>query len=44
MFFGIILNKIKEKIIYVTYIILVKLGIKDSVKKILQKCGYKFDE
>ena len=44
MFFGIILNKIKERIIYVTYIILVKLGIKDSVKKILQKCGYKFDE
>ena len=36
--------KIKQNIIYFIYIILLKLGIKDSVKKILQKLGYKFDE
>ena len=39
-----IFMKIKEKIIYFIYIILLKLGIKDKVKKILQKLGYKFDE
>ncbi len=36
--------KIKNKIIYFIYIILLKLGIKDIVKNLLQKLGYKFDE
>ncbi len=35
---------IKQKIIYFIYIILLKLGIKDRVKKLLEKLGYKFDE
>ena len=36
--------RIKQNIIYFIYIILLKLGIKDIVKKILQNLGYKFDE
>ena len=43
-FIKLLIIGLKQKLIYLVYIILVKLGIKDSVKKILQKCGYKFDE
>ena len=38
------LEKIKTKIIYIIYLILLKLGIKDTVKKFLIKIGFKFDE
>ena len=38
------LKKIKGNIIYFIYLVLLKLGIKDIVKKLLQKLGYKFDE
>ncbi len=40
----VLLNYIKIKIIYFIYIILLKLGIKEDVKKFLKKLGYKFDE
>ena len=35
---------IKSKMIYFIYIILLKLGIKDKVKKRLKKMGFEFDE
>ncbi len=33
---------LKTKIIYIIYLVLLKLGIKDIVKKILQKLGFRF--
>ena len=35
---------LKQKLVYLIYLILLKLGIKDIVKKILQNLGYKFNE
>ena len=37
-------KRIKSNIIYFIYIILLKLGIKDVVKNILQKIGFNFNQ